>query len=639
MTQVQDSSAARNRWIIAALWLFLYGSFTLLSPSLLDGADGLHAEVAREMVVRGNPVTLYANGIRCLNRAPLLYWSIAGSMRVFGVGTAQARLPLAAYALVLFLLVETFARQALRSARAGLYAAVSLALSCGFFLLTRTLGPEAIAYLWYVSAIFCFWQTEARPGERSGDAPVLPCLGFAGACALGVLTTGWTGFVLPVGAACAYLLLTRGVRGGLQRLAKLHPLLAGAVFLIVAAPWHVLAAEANPAEGSTAGPLHTGPLLPWMLRGWQVGAPTVANVHGWAWSYFVGQHLAPYRNLRVPHVDAGMPLLLFWGSLLMWLMPWSVFLGKALGAIPWRSIKHAGTWGGARKTALLLAVAGLLPLLLASCTTRHAPDALVSLPFFTILIASWLDREAAEAESLTVPARLGRSGVRMATALLAGGVGVAVVCACLLVFTQAAAPTPDGAALLRHNPAGAFHWRDLDAAAVGAFRGPLWIAGVAVFGGTLLNWCLRRAYRPHLGNMALAVGALGFLTASHVAFNTLAPALSSQRLAASVAPMLRPGNLVVINDGYEAASTLSFYLQRTDLHILHGHAGTLWYGSFFRDAPPLFETDESIQQKWTGPERIFLWTDPVKLPKLPTRAYIVAEGGGKQIVSNKAGPY
>src|SRR3984957_9893378 len=56
----------RSRKIIltlAGLWLLLYASFTLFSPPLLDDADSVHAEVAREMVARQDWITLYANGI------------------------------------------------------------------------------------------------------------------------------------------------------------------------------------------------------------------------------------------------------------------------------------------------------------------------------------------------------------------------------------------------------------------------------------------------------------------------------------------------------------------------------------------------------------------------------------------------
>ena len=98
----------RSRKIIltlTGLWLLLYGSFTLFRPPLLDDADSVHAEVAREMVVRHDWITLYANGIRYLEKAPLMYWSMAASFTVFGPKDWAARLPLAIYALALFLTI------------------------------------------------------------------------------------------------------------------------------------------------------------------------------------------------------------------------------------------------------------------------------------------------------------------------------------------------------------------------------------------------------------------------------------------------------------------------------------------------------------------------------------------------------
>ena len=49
----------------------------------------MHAEVAREMVSRHDWTTLYANGIRYLEKAPLLYWSMAASFRLFGASLNQ----------------------------------------------------------------------------------------------------------------------------------------------------------------------------------------------------------------------------------------------------------------------------------------------------------------------------------------------------------------------------------------------------------------------------------------------------------------------------------------------------------------------------------------------------------------------
>lgn len=627
----------RSLMTMLALWFFLYASFALLSPALLDDADSVHAEVAREMIVRGDPVTLYANGIRYLEKAPVLYWSMALSMRVLGVGTAQARLPLALFALALMLLVESFARRAFGSVRAGLYAAVGLMLSFGIFIFTRILIPDAIVCVWLAAAVYCCWLAEHGPQERDGSAPMLLCVGFAAACAMNVLTKGMIGIVFPVGTVLLYLLATRGVRGTLRRIGQLHPMAAACVFLLLAAPWHIAAALANPTEGKPAGLVHTGVWLPFWWRGWAVVPPTAGSVHGWAWFYFMNEHLLRYLNLRVPRDYDTVPLLLFWGLLLVWLMPWSAFLYPALRALQLRPRDAEG------RTMLLLGIAALLPLVFFSFSTRQEYYVLPSLPFFAMLIARWLDDEATEAETMAVPQPRVVMGQRIAVVLLVAGSLIAMVCAFVLLRTQQAPQGGDLAHLLQPNPgeyALSFgHFLDLNLAALGMFRVPLAMTATAFFLGTLGAWFARRRYQPHRGNAMLALATLVFLVAAHKGLTTFAPVLSSAQLAAQIAPELRPGNLIVINDEYEAGSTLGFYLQSDNLHILHGHSANLWYGSFFTDAPPIFETDESFRLKWTGPERIFLWTDAAKLPNLPTKAYVIAESGGKEIVSNKNGPY
>jgi hypothetical protein len=72
---------------------------------------------------------------------------------------------------------------------------------------------------------------------------------------------------------------------------------------------------------------------------------------------------------------------------------------------------------------------------------------------------------------------------------------------------------------------------------------------------------------------------------------------------------------------------------------MEGRSSNLWYGSFFSDAPAIFETPQSLAQKWPGPQRIFLWQDignqPSALPALPAPVYIIAKSGGKEIFSNQ----
>ena len=66
--QLTPSRPRSTLLTVILLWLAFYASFTLVRPALLDDADSVHVEVAREMLLRHDYVTLYANGIRYLER-------------------------------------------------------------------------------------------------------------------------------------------------------------------------------------------------------------------------------------------------------------------------------------------------------------------------------------------------------------------------------------------------------------------------------------------------------------------------------------------------------------------------------------------------------------------------------------------
>lgn len=716
--------ANRNRLITLALWLLFYASFTLISPPLLDDADSVHAEVAREMLLRHDWVTLYANGIRYLEKAPLLYWSMALSMKLFGVSAPAARLPLALTVLALALALEAFARRAFDSTRAGLYASLITLSSFGIFIFTRITIPDVAVCLWITLALFLYW----RNTQRSAPSRIL-CFGFAACCALNVLTKGLIGIVFPIAIVLFHLLAIDGPRNLLANLRALFPFTGTAVFLAIAAPWHILAARANPTQG------HPTPITfiqphPSGLSGlwsghWSVPLPTDGNVHGWTWFYFVNEHLLRYLNLRVPRDYDTVPLLLFYGLLFVWLMPWSAFVPHALATIPlrklWRNAAQHVTstsppgllstlppwlssrlpfWLSSRsvaegsaspsapahsppsdhlpsavilstpklaegehnpslsnapdpltpldQTRLLLGLWAAVPLLFFSLSTRQEYYVLPALPALILLIAGWLKEETDEAATFVAPNPRLRSGQRIALVLFILGSVASLAAAFFALTSRAPNPSAGLAILLRQNPADyalSFgHFLDLNARAMGAFRTPLVLTSIALFTSTLLCWRLRRDFRPHAANLALAAGAFLFLIAAHQGLDIFSPVLTSRQLAAAVEPQLRPPgsrfpDLIVINGEYEAASTLGFYLHRDDLHLLNGRSSNLWYGSFFPDAPHIFEDDISIQLLWTGDRRVFLWTEPNHVPKLPGAAYLIAESGGKEILSNQPNPF
>ncbi len=682
------SQFTRNRLILILVWLALYATFTLFLPPLLDDADSVHAEVAREMLLRHDWITLYANGIRYLEKAPILYWSMALSFRLFGVSTAAARLPIAFAVLGLCLLLESFARRAFLSVHAGLYAGLIFLSSFGIFIFTRITIPDVDVCLWLTFALYAFWTTEQPSSQRNAtsrqtpaqSAALLPCLLFAAACALNILTKGLIGIVFPVAIVLGYLLLTRGPTGALQRLRQLHPAHGIVAFLVIAAPWHLLIGLANPTQG------HPAPIT-FSYHQWQVPLPTDGNVHGWFWFYFVNEHLLRYLNLRVPRDYDTVPLALFWGLLLIWLMPWSAFLLNALARVPlltalrrvpWRSHqtrhsmndasrhKQATPLTSQQKTCLLLGLWALAPMLFFSLSTRQEYYVLPALPALILLIAAFLaeasiwnnDSEMStpptggsipvvettiEAPQLLRVYRAGLAASRIASFLLAAGT---VLAAAILVFLlHTARPTPETnlAALLHQNPADyalSFgHFLDLNARALGLFRTPLAITAVAFFLGPLAHWHLRRRARSHAAIITLAAATCLFLLAAHLGLQTFSPVLTSKELADAIAPQLHPEDLIVLHGEYESGSTLGFYLHRADLHILEGRSSNLWYGSFFPDAPQIFETRASITQKWLAPQRIFLWqdpSDPERPPlQLPRPTFLIARSGGKQILSNQ----
>src|ERR1700689_116157 len=133
-------------WLIVLLWAIVYipGLFT---PPLLDDADSVHAEAAREMVARHDWSTLYIDGIRYLEKAPLLYWGMAVSYKVFGVKDWAARLPLILGLLALLLETYSLGRRTMGE-RAGFWAAIVLAVSIGPYLFTRILIPDMLIALW-----------------------------------------------------------------------------------------------------------------------------------------------------------------------------------------------------------------------------------------------------------------------------------------------------------------------------------------------------------------------------------------------------------------------------------------------------------------------------------------------------------
>src|SRR4051794_20718780 len=88
-----EKGSERARFDVAAL-ILVFGLllfFDLRQVNLVNPDEGRYAEVPREMVATGDYVTPRLNGVFYFEKPPLVYWAIAGLIRVFGPGELAVR--------------------------------------------------------------------------------------------------------------------------------------------------------------------------------------------------------------------------------------------------------------------------------------------------------------------------------------------------------------------------------------------------------------------------------------------------------------------------------------------------------------------------------------------------------------------
>jgi 4-amino-4-deoxy-L-arabinose transferase-like glycosyltransferase len=589
--------------IIVLTWLLAYVP-GLTKPGLLDDADSIHAEAAREMVLNHNWVTLYINGIRYLEKSPLMYWTVAASYKVFGVAEWQTRLPLALAVLGLAACTFTFGRRYL-GRTGGFYAALIVVTAPGIYIYTRFLIPDILVAMWLTLGL-CLFLIAYEQQEPSRWV----CWGLAVTIALNVLTKSLIGIAFPGLIIGAFLVLT----GHLRKLLKFHLWSSALVFLLVAAPWHILAALRSPA-------LPTGP------------------EKGFLWFYFINEQFLRYLNKRVPRDYDKVPLLLFWVLVLVWLIPWFVFLFPALKEIPRRVRAWREGLDSRARASLLFGVWTIVIMVFFSFSTRQEYYSLPVLPALALLIGGWLQREQDSAPG----SRECRAGRTASILLLVVGIGGFASAMTVFLKTHPFPPGTDIGDVLTPHP-GSYalslgHMGDLNLESFGLFRTPLLLVGLALLAGTGLNWFFRLKHSPLGGNLALAGMMVVVLYCVHLGFVIFSPELTSKRIALKIQQEYRPGDVIVVNGKYEWGSTLNYYTG-VQLHILNGRDGNLWFGSFFPGAPQVFEDNASFARLWNGPHRIFLFTEDFLADRAlqnidPRGVHTFVRQGGKLVLTNR----
>jgi 4-amino-4-deoxy-L-arabinose transferase-like glycosyltransferase len=562
-------------------------------PALMDDVDAVHGQMARNMIQSGDWVIAHLNGVPYMEKAPLPYWLIAICYLLMGVHDWVARIPTALAAVLLCFVTARYGTWAF-GRRAGFYAGLALATSIGLFLFTRILIPDVMLTLTITVCFMAFQRAMNEDGEELHSRRWPALIGVS--LGVGVLLKGLLALVVPVGGVLVYLVITRQLFSR-STWRRLHPLSTFLIFLLIAAPWHVLATLRMPPYLNFS--MHSGP----------------GEYHGFFWFYFFNEHLLRFLNLRYPRDYNTVPRLAFWLLNLLWLFPWSAYL-PATAKLSYKPVDRAG-----RTRLLALCWAGFLMFFFTFSTTQEY----YSMPIYpavALLLGCAMDKEG----------KLISLGSR--TIALISTAATAVIAAVLFAVRHVPVTGDISSALQQHPESYTLslgHMGDLTLQSFAYLRAPLILAGVAFLVGAAGGWLrCRRAF------IALAAMMVLFLHASRMALVVFDPYLSSRPLAESL--LKAPAGQLIVDGAYYPFSSVLFYSNKNAL-LLNGRVNNLEYGSYAPGSPAVFIDDTAFMRLWSGTIRYYLVTDSSGFARLsaladPAHFHQIAESGGKFLFTN-----
>jgi 4-amino-4-deoxy-L-arabinose transferase-like glycosyltransferase len=628
----QQTPSTRAVWVLFfAIFIAVYFA-SLFTPPLLDDVDSSHAEAAQYVARTGDWVSPRTDGIRYIEKPPLPYWIIAGLYRVTGVENAfTTHLPNALAMLALAWIAWLWTRRAW-GPRAGLYAGLGVLTSVGPFLFTRFIIPESLLAFFMLAALYAMIDSleTGRPN----------LMYWAWACvALALLTKGLIAPVFFAGAAIPYLALT----GQWRRWRALKPFTGFLLFLAIAAPWHILCGLYNPDQGHPIG-----------------NHPTIGNVHGFFYFYFVNEHILRFFGQRYPHDYNKMPGLLYWFGHFAWLFPWSLFLPAAF-ALAWKTrrswLTHLRPDAGQTvdfyldnalredvatyvlrlkfrvRTIWLLSLFTAWTLVFFSISTNQE---YYTFPVWAPLLMLTAGVMAGIEERRGVDEENPRLSVKWLT-------GAQVVFAIIGVLSAAALGwglwesrnlpfVADIGTLLAHRGVGDYtlsmsHLFDLTGPSFAALRLPAALAGTALLIGPLIGLALRLKRKHVAATISVALTMTVFFIAAHIAFARFEPMLSSKQLADVIMAKGSPNDTFIIYGERSSGSSVIFYTDRFFNHRpaklvvarcgQNGEGTTLLWGSCYPDAPTdMFLTDDQLAKMWGTGERKWIFAEDVEQTKV-----------------------
>ncbi len=225
----------------SVLFILGVGRWDLWNPD-----EPRYAQVAKEMVERGDWILMHVNGNAYVDKPPFFFWLIALSSFLWqGFTSFSVRFP-SAFLSTLTVLLTFFLGKKLYDSRIGFLSAVVLATSFEFAYLSTRANIDATLTFFTTASLLCFiqWykysspppaslpQEEKQGGRensvRSGNRRNLLIYGFYIGMAFATLAKGPVGFILPLLVSLVYLSVQKDWKA-----MKRMRLLTGMLLLIV----------------------------------------------------------------------------------------------------------------------------------------------------------------------------------------------------------------------------------------------------------------------------------------------------------------------------------------------------------------------------------------------------------------------
>ncbi|MBI2217908.1 MAG: glycosyltransferase family 39 protein [Candidatus Rokubacteria bacterium] len=542
-----------------------------------DPGEGMHAEIARELVVSGDPFALTLAGVRYVDKPPLLYVMMAAAFTVLGPSEGAARLPSALAALVAVGATAWLGARLL-GVGGGLLAGVALTTSLGFFAYARYVRPEALLVA-VLATGFTLALTGIGERRRALVVAGLAVFGVAG------LAKDPVAAVAPPLAVGLGLLLCRRARP----VSAWLPVPGVAIGLVLAVGWWVLAEVRTP--GFTWYTVVDNHLLN-VARARHFpdedvplgAAGFLAVAAGGAVPWIVGAlvsigSLARRRAWRDPS-ELPWVVLAVWTIGVLGLTALSPFRLPHYGlpAYPAIALLGARAWVTGRGGSLAAVHAAVFAVAALACAAGWASDGRV---FFSDVMSATdvATRKTGDAAAAGLPPWDTLSPLLGATALVSASGTVAIVIASL-------------------------RWRARSLVPASALVAVTMLAAMPIVAAALAMVATHRAVRPVALEVAARIGA---------------------------------GDTLVHEGPLENSGALEWYAGRRPV-IVDGRRSVLGFGATLPGASAAFWERDRLGRAWAARERVWLVTarEPsVSVVKELGGARLVLAAGGRRLYVNR----